>query len=405
MDAGTLKLEPIAQELLSPLVAGVVGGPLPVKLMAVRGMAPLPPADLLVAIYQLSFDADPAARSAAEAAPAALPDKIILGSLGEALPPQVLHFYAERLPKERHQALEKILYNRVTADATFVHLARKLDEAGLEIILQNEVRLLRSTALVEALYFNKNARMSSVTRALELCARNHVRPGGIPGFDEMAAAILADPHSAASSTSDETFAAALREDEGGPAGQGSPAGPPNESPPLAPPGARPSAARPSVPGAGDHAALADGPDPKRQAGSTTFMKLEGLKIFEKVRLATVGNARCRQVLIRDTNRLVAMAVIRSPSITDMEVVAAASNRAVCDEVIRYIANSREHVKDYAVKQALVNNPKCPLAASLRLLGFLRPDDLKTLARSKNVPGAVATAAKKLLQARESSRGG
>ena len=123
-----------------------------------------------------------------------------------------------------------------------------------------------------------------------------------------------------------------------------------------------------------------------------------------MRLATVGNAHCRQVLIRDTNRLVAMAVIRSPAITDMEVVAAAANRAICDDVIRYIANRREYVKEYAVKQALVGNPKCPLAASLRLLGFLRPDDLKTLARSKNVPGALAAAAKKLLQTRESSRG-
>jgi hypothetical protein len=122
-------------------------------------------------------------------------------------------------------------------------------------------------------------------------------------------------------------------------------------------------------------------------------------------LATVGNAYCRQALIRDTNRLVAMSVIRSPSITDMEVVAAASNRAICDDVIRFIASSREYVKDYAVKQALVNNPKCPLATSLRLISFLRPDDLKTLSRSKNVPGALATAAKKLMQTRERPGGG
>ena len=94
-----------------------------------------------------------------------------------------------------------------------------------------------------------------------------------------------------------------------------------------------------------------------------------------------------------------MAVIRSPAITEMEVVAAAANRGICDDVIRYIANRREYVKEYTVKQALVGNPKCPLATSLRLLGFLRPDDLKTLARSKNVPGALAAAAKKLLQTR------
>jgi hypothetical protein len=380
-----MKLDPLDPQALPRPVAGVVAGPPPAKLMAVRGMAPLRPADLLVTVYQLSFDPDPAVRSAAEAAPAALPDRILLGPLGEALPPQVLHFFAERLPKERHQAVEKILYNRATADETFVHLAKHLDEGGLEIIFQNEVRLLRSTALVEALYFSKNARMSSVSRALELCARNHVRPEGIPGFDEMAAAIMTDPNAVRPSASDEVFLAATSdtesaaEDEVAPAADGQP-----------------------ETSASDAGAVAEGTEQKKR---TTVIKFDELKVFEKIRLATVGNAYCRKVLVRDTNRLVAMAVIRSPSITEREVVAAASNRAICDDVIRYIANSREYIKDYAVKQALVNNPKCPLGTSLRLLAFLHADDLRALARSKNVPGALATAARKLTQTRERPGGG
>jgi hypothetical protein len=384
--AEAFKLEPIAAQALPRAVAGVVVGASAAKLMAVRGMAPLRPAELLIAIYQLSFDADPAVKSAAEAAPGALPDKILLGPLGEPLPPQVLHFFAEKLPKGRRQPIEKILFNHATADGTFVLLARNLDESGLEIIFQNEVRLLRSMALVEALYFNKNARMSSVSRALELCARNHVRPDGIPGFDEMAAAIMADPAAARPSAADEAFSAVLAD------------GGAELSAALAEPAA---AASPAVAAAElSDGQPADGDDEKKRPGSTTFIKFDELKIFEKIRLATVGNAYCRQVLIRDTNRLVAMSVIRSPSITDMEVVAAASNRAVCDDVIRYIANSREYTKDYAVKQALVNNPKCPLATSLRLLSFLHANDLKALSRSRNVPGALATAAKKLMQTRE-----
>ena len=119
----------------------------------------------------------------------------------------------------------------------------------------------------------------------------------------------------------------------------------------------------------------------------------------------MGYQYCRQVLIRDTNRVVAMSVVRSPSITDMEIIAAASNRAVCDDVIRYIANSRVHVKDYSVKLALVSNPKCPLGTSLRLLSFLHNDDLKAMSRSRNIPGALSAAAKKLLQTRDQSRGG
>ena len=82
-------------------------------------------------------------KSAAEAAPASLPDKLVLGPLGDPLPVQVLHFFAERLPPSRHQAIEKILLNQATADETFVLLGGRLDEGGLEIIFQNEVRLLR----------------------------------------------------------------------------------------------------------------------------------------------------------------------------------------------------------------------------------------------------------------------
>jgi hypothetical protein len=378
-----LKLVPIPIEALPRSVASVVAGASPTKLMAVRGMAPLRPGELLTAIYQLSFDADPAVKGAAEGAPASLPDKVLLAPLGEALPPQVLHFFADRLPAARRQAIERILYNRATADETFVHLARHLDESGLEIILQNEVRLLRSTALVEALYFNRNARMSSVSRMLELCARNHVRPEGIPGFDEMAAAIMADPNAARPSASDQAFAAAVDEAKAVPV----------------------EAAAADAPAETEATTDADAEGVEKKKGRAGIIKFDELKIFEKIRLATVGNAYCRQVLIRDTNRLVAMTVIRSPSITDSEVVAAASNRAVCEDVIRYISNSREYTKDYAVKHALVNNPKCPLATSLRMLPFLRPEDLKTLSRSKNVPGALATAAKKLLQTRERPGGG
>lgn len=378
-----LKLEPLPGESLPRAVAAVMASPGPAKLMAVRGMAPLKPGELLVALYQLSFDGDVAIKSAAEAAPGALPDKVVLAPLGEPLPAPVLHFFAERLPPTRRQAIEKILFNQATADDTFVALAKRLDEAGLEIIFQNEVRLLRCPSLVEALYFNKNARMSSVSRALELCARNGVRLDGVPAYAETVAAIMADPAAVSSSTADDVFAHAMDEPEAGVA---------VASEIFAADGAEPAGADSAV------------EEPKRSV-STSFIKFEELKIFEKVRLATVGNAHCRQVLIRDTNRVVAMAAVRSPSITDGEIVAAAANRAVCDDVIRFIANSRVYSKDYAVKQALVNNPKCPLAASLRLLAFLRPEDLKAVARSRNIPGALATSAKKLLQTREKPSAG
>ena len=373
-----MKHEPLPGDALPPLVAGLIGGPTQAKLMAVRGMAPLRATELLTAIYQLSFDADPVVQAAAETAPAGMPDRILLGALGESLPAQVLHFFAERTPATRRPVIEKILYNHATADATFLHLAKILDEEGMEIILQNEVRLLRLPAIVEAAYFNKQARMSSVSRALELCARNGIRLDGIPGFAETAQAILAEPYREAPAATDEVFAAVL-------------AAPDAEG------------AQEAEPAAGAPAALSATSKDGKKRGAV-ILRIEGMRIHEKIRLATIGNAACRRVLIRDSNRLVAMTAVRSPLITEDEIAQAAANRAVCEDVIRFIANSRDFSKHYAVKQALVNNPKCPLSLSLRLLSFLRLGDLKALGHSKNVPAALSSAARELLNTRKKASG-
>ena len=375
-ESGPMQLQPLAAAELSPAVARLVGGATPAKLMAVRGMAPVRPAELLVAIYQLSFDAEPAVRTAAEAAPASFPDNVINPPLGEALPAPLLHFFAARLPDQRTAALERILYNPATADETFVMLAGRLDESLLEIVSQNEVRLLRCPAIVETLFFNKRARMSSVNRAVELCARNGVRLDGIPAFDEIVSAIRQDPEATDGAVTDGRFHAALTAAEA--------ASVSNEAP-------------------GQNQELFDEEMPaeeKQRSVGMSFIKFDHLKIFEKIRLATVGNAYCRKMLIRDANKLVAMTVIRSPQITSMEIQRIASSTNVCDDVIRYIANSRDCSKDYAVKLALVSNPKCPLGSSLRFLAYLHPGDLRNIARSRNIPGALATAAKKLLQQRE-----
>ncbi|MGC9983709.1 MAG: hypothetical protein ABSF35_08770 [Polyangia bacterium] len=375
----SLQLQPLPVASLSPAVASLVAGAPTAKLLAVRGMAPLRPAELLVAIYQLSFDAEPAIRTAAEAAPASFPDNVINPPLGEALPAPLLHFFAARLPDQRTAVLERILYNPATADQTFVMLAGRLGESLLEIIFQNEVRLLRCPAIVEALFFNKRARMSSVNRAVELCARNGVRLEGIPAFDEIVNSIRQDPEATDGAATDGRFQAAITAAE---------------------------AASGIDEASGDAEELFDEEavaEEKERASGMSFIKFDQLRIFEKIRLATIGNAYCRKMLVRDSNKLVAMTVIRSPQITDMEIRQFAGSTNVCDDVIRYIANSRECSKDYPVKMALVSNPKCPLGSSLRFLPYLHQDDLRNIARSRNIPGALATAAKKLLQQREHGR--
>ncbi len=116
-------------------------------------------------------------------------------------------------------------------------------------------------------------------------------------------------------------------------------------------------------------------------------------------MATLGNAFARSVLIRDTNRQVAMAAIRSPAVTDMEVLRYAANRGLDDDIIRFISNQRRWVRLYGIKVALCNNPKCPLPVAMRFLPHLNVRDLKALARSKGIPSALCTAAKQMLTQR------
>jgi len=125
---------------------------------------------------------------------------------------------------------------------------------------------------------------------------------------------------------------------------------------------------------------------------------------EKIKLAYKGNKAVREVLIKDTNKVIAAAVVKSGRLTDNEVVSIASNRAVAEDVIRELARVKENLRMYPVKVALCSNPKTPVPVSMKLLSSLHLSDLKVLARNRNVSSAIFTAANKLFKQRQSSRG-
>ena len=379
--ARALVLQPLAAAELPEAVRKLLASPAPMRTMAAKGIAPLRPTELALAIYQLSFDAEAVVSQAARAGAGGLPDKVVAPALAEPLPGPVLHFFAQALLPERKEALEKVLYNRATLDETFVLLAGRLREPELEVIFQNETRLLRCPAILEVLYENPEARMSSINRAIELCVRHGVRVEGIPAFDEVAKAIKDDPDSITASA-DAAFGGLLSVELEG------------ETSEIAA-GTEPAAAD-STPEA---TAAKDGKAEGKSKRKSPIIDFSRLKLYEKIRLATLGNAYCRQNLMRDPNRMVAMAAIRSPRITDSEIVAASGNKGMSEDVIRYIASQRDLTKTYQVKLNLVQNPKCPVALSLKFLPLLHTDDIKKIARSKNVPGALATGARRLMAAR------
>jgi hypothetical protein len=133
-----------------------------------------------------------------------------------------------------------------------------------------------------------------------------------------------------------------------------------------------------------------------------YHRIGQMGVADKVKLAFFGNKEARSILVRDPIRMVAMAVVKSPKIREDEIEAISKSRQVCEDVLRHIANTKEWVKSYSVKLNLVANSKTPVPIAMKLLPHLREPDLRKLAKSKNVPAAVASQARRLAEAKTQS---
>jgi hypothetical protein len=121
-----------------------------------------------------------------------------------------------------------------------------------------------------------------------------------------------------------------------------------------------------------------------------------MTVTQRIRRALLGTASERLILIRDTNRLVAQAAAKSPGLQENEVVRISASRNISEDVLRIIALDREWTRSHQIKVNLVQNPRTPFAFAAKLLPHLREHELKGLAKSKNVSGAVAQAARQQL---------
>ena len=372
---------PAPLEQLSPQVAKVCGpqAPAQLKQMAASGLAPLGPVDLVTALYVLSYNADPTLAKTAGETLGKLPDAALHGAIDQQLSAHVLDGIADRLLR-REDVIQKILLSKQLADETVVRLTAKVrSELLLEVVAANEQRLLRCPEIIEKLYFNRAARMSTVDRAVELAVRNGIELDGIPSFAEVKAALEGEliMEAADEPTPDDlVFMTMLSSDE------------------LA------SLGEELVDETLEAQALGEGSGSEAEDQvQRAQQSLANLTVSQKIRLAMLGNATQRSVLIRDSNKLVAMSVLRSPAIRDSEVIRYSQARSLPEEALRYIASKRDWTKNYQVKLNLVKNPRTPIHDALRFLQHLRPHDARGLERSRDVPQAIAAAAKNLRQKR------
>ena len=90
---------PISVDRLSPQVAKVSGPDASpnLKAMAAGGLAPLPPRDLVTALYVLSYDADEKISEKAKSSLGAMPANVLLGAVEQIERGEVLDGIARRL--------------------------------------------------------------------------------------------------------------------------------------------------------------------------------------------------------------------------------------------------------------------------------------------------------------------
>jgi len=346
--------------------------PLALRMMGAKGLVPAVAADDLVTLlYILSFDGDENVRTTAVKTAEGLPDKIWGVALRtEDLKGQVLDWLADRFTG-KEPAVELLLLNPGTPDATLARLAATVSQKLADIIRQNELRLLRHDDIIRGLCLNPAALASTIDGACDFCVRNglmlldvpqliaaHIRVHGVdptakPPEPEETAAGLLDQYQAelANETAEEAATAAESAEE-------------------------------------------------TQRKLTIAQKVMRMTVSEKVKLATMGNKEARTLLLRDSNKLVCMAAATSPRITDGEIFSLANSRTVNAEVLRHIYSNRELTRNYAVKASLVKNPKVPLPTALKFLLTLQERDIKELAKDRNVPQTIQAQAKAWLVKKE-----
>lgn len=343
----------------------------PAKAMAAKGLVPVRGDELVTLLVQLA--ADPDVASVARETLAGLPQGVLEAACRAPLHPAILEGLSEHV-RERPALLAELAANRALPDPALARIAASADERTCERIATDQQRLLAAPEIIEALYKNRNTRMSTVDRLVELAARHGVELTGVHTFQAHVEAIrgelIVDEPQAEPLPVDLDFAKALSVDD--------------DDEPI-------------------ETDRVDGTENIKESHKPLAQLIAEMSLPNKVRMCLIGNGAARAILVRDPNRMVAMAAIGSPAATETEAARAAMSKQVAVEILRYIGNRRDWLGNYEVKRALMFNPKTPDGISMRFLSHLRFSDLRALARSKNVPASLRTAANRRLTQRDSKK--
>jgi hypothetical protein len=382
--------------------------PLPLREMGAKGLVPgIGPQDLLKVLYNLQFDQE--CRQTASKTFRELPPEIRTAGLAGSLPGKVLDFCARQWLSDPRSAAT-LIRHRDVADETIAFLAGKCDTHLAEVIAENQARFVRYPTIVEQMYMNAGVHQSIIDRVLEFVQRSGVDLDGLPGLkqalkngleiapepefgDEAIEEVVRD-NVFASILQTSVNRAELEESQGVSMEEVD-----TKMGAFAELLENAMATMKDVDFAsfGEEASAAEKDQDEEKRFVSKQVLISNMKIAEKVRLATIGSKEERMILLKDSNRLVYTAALLSPKMAQDDLKALAKNKNMPHEIIAYIADKKELLRDYSVVVSLANNPKTPLRTGIRLINFLRDNDVRALSRSRNVSPQLARMAKSHLQ--------
>jgi hypothetical protein len=377
-----------ASSLIEQLRSG--SAPRNIKEFAAQGMLPLSVEDLIPLQVQLSNDSDEGIASLAKASLQKVAQETWMRLVDRKDPDHALIEYCVR--STTHIVKERILLNNTVPDVIVRSMAASESGPLLDIILNNQVRLLRDQQILLNLetnpylnydqkrrieefkteFFYKKqieaheefvdeevAEEEPVQQEIPLASLDDLL-AQIPNLDAEAQRIIAQIDSEPSILpSDEEVQSQLQNIFSG-----------------------------------------EELDKISQEALTTYQRVLHMSHPEKVRVALLGGKEERTILIRDASRQIASLVLRNPKLTDSEMDAFAQMRNLDNQVLREMAENRSFIKRYTVVHSLVKNPKVPSPTALNLLKLLRDMDLKNLERDRNIPELIRRNAKRIRDQRE-----
>ncbi len=358
------------------------------RLMAAGAMVPLPPKDLVNVLYALTLDQDEDVSSQAEVSLKSLPGNLLDSVLlDQSISPEVLDYFGRNLTN--NSQLEKIILNQAAKESTIAFLAETVsDQKLIEIIANNQQRILHEPKIVEALSKNSTISRSTLDRVI-FFFKLHLQ-----GKGEILPSEVEEEGQASTESAQETL----------------------ETEPAKPPEGVPTGVEEVEESFLDEIDFPDelkeevNLEVSEEREKSPFLRglsvrIQRMTVAEKIKLAIVGNREARSILIHDSNRIISTAVVRNPRLTETEVIRIAQSKTIDEEVLRMVSENREWTKVYQVKLSLVNNAKTPSPVALRFLSHLRERDLQVVSINKNIPGIISSTARKVVKEKKERKTG